>query len=126
MADDGPWEVVQRINRAWRNGDMDGLGELFHADSVFVHPDFAGRTEGREACVETYREFAANATIRRLEEIDPQVDVVGDTAVVTYGFRIHYEMGGEMQADSGRDVFVLTRTTGGRWQAVWRTLVMEA
>jgi hypothetical protein len=52
--------------------------------------------------------------------------VVGDTAVVTYGFGIHYEMGGEAMVDTGRDMFVLTREPGGPWQAVWRTLIMEA
>ena len=124
MADDGPWEIVQRINRAWRRGDADGMGELFHADAVIVHPGFEGRTVGREACVESYREFTAQATVRRLAELDPQIDVVGDTAVVTYGFEIDYDMGRETRAEKGRDVFVLTRGKGS-WRVVWRTLVMD-
>jgi uncharacterized protein (TIGR02246 family) len=124
MADDSPWEAVQKINRAWRTGEISDVGELFHPDAVIVHPGFEGRTEGREACLQSYRDFAAQATVRRLDEYDPQVDVTGDTAVISYGFQIDYEMDGETYADAGRDVFVLTRA-GGRWQAIWRTLVMD-
>ncbi|MDQ4097067.1 MAG: nuclear transport factor 2 family protein [Actinomycetota bacterium] len=125
MADVGPWHVVQRINRAWQSGDADSLEEFFHPDVVVVHPRFEGRTAGRDACIESYREFAAATTVRRLDEFDPQIDVVGDTAIVTYGFRIQYEMGGEAMVDTGRDMFVLTRVAGDPWRAVWRTLVME-
>jgi uncharacterized protein (TIGR02246 family) len=67
MAEDGPWDIVQRINRAWQDGDAESLIELFHHEVVVVHPRFEGRTRGREACVASYREFAANATVRRLD-----------------------------------------------------------
>ncbi len=126
MADDGAWEVVRRINRAWTSGDLDDMAELFHPDVVVVHPNFEGRSEGREACVGSYRDFAAQATVKRLDEFDPQVDVFGDTAVVTYGFQLEYEMGGAALLDRGRDLFVLRRRDGsGPWQVIWRTLVME-
>lgn len=123
---DGPWETVRAINAAWRTGDVLGLRDRFHEDAVMVPPGFEGRSEGREACVRSYQEFTDNATVRRLDELDPQVDVVGDTAVVTYRFEISYEMGGETQHDAGRDVFVLVRSAAGAWQAVWRTVVMES
>ena len=124
MAEDGPWKVVQKINKMWRSGDVDGLGELFHPDAVVVHPGFEDRAQGRAACVDSYREFAGLTTVTRLDEFDQQVDVVGDTAVVTYGFRIDYEMDGKANTDRGHDVFVLKRGGGG-WKVVWRTVVLE-
>jgi uncharacterized protein (TIGR02246 family) len=121
---DGPWETVQRINRAWRNGDAAGIARLFHPDAVIVHPGFEGRSEGRNACVRSYQEFAEQVAVQRLDEFDAHIDVVGDTAVVTYEFEISYLMDGDEMHDSGRDVFVLSRAGGGRWQVIWRTLVM--
>jgi len=120
-----PWGVVRDINQAWRTGDATGIGELFHPDAVIVHPGFEGRTEGREDCILSYLDFASQADIRRLEEFDPQVDVVDDTAVVSYAFEIDYEMNGQAFSDSGTDLFVLSRSREGQWQAVWRTLLMD-
>lgn len=122
--DADPWDTVRQINDAWRSGDAVDIGHLFHPDAVIVHPGFESRTEGREACVDSYVAFALQARISRLEEFEPQIDVVGDTAVVTYGFEIDYEMEGQAFEDGGTDLFVLTRTNDG-WQAIWRTLVMD-
>jgi uncharacterized protein (TIGR02246 family) len=124
VADDGPWEAVQRINRAWRAGDPTGIAELFHPDAVIVHPGFEGRSEGRDECVQSYVEFAGQATVHSLEEYGVTVDVVGDTAVVTYGFTIDYDLDGQPYRDRGTDLYVLTRAGEG-WQAIWRTLVMR-
>lgn len=124
MADDGPWQAVQRINRAWRTGDAGGIAELFHPDAVIVHPGFDGRSEGRDACVQSYVDFAGEATVRTLDEHSLSVDRVGDTAVVTYGFTIDYDLDGQPYKDRGTDLYVLKQVEG-RWQAIWRTLVME-
>jgi len=125
VTDADPWETVRLINRAWRTGDTTEIAELFHPDAVIVHPGFEGRTEGREDCVLSYVDFASQADIRRLEEFDPQVDTVDDTAVVSYGFEIDYEMEGQAFSDSGTDLFVLNRGRDGQWYAVWRTLIMD-
>jgi uncharacterized protein (TIGR02246 family) len=123
---DGPWETVQRINQAWRDSDALGIANLFHEDAVIVHPGFEGRSEGRDACTMSYAAFAEQATVQRLDVFDHHVDVVGDAAVVTYAFEIDYVLEGELVNDSGHDIFVLRRADGGPWQAIWRTLVMEA
>lgn len=120
-----PWETVQQINQAWQAGDADAIGRLFHEDAVIVHPGFDGRSEGRDACVRSYQEFADEVAVYELEAFDAQTDIVGDTAVVTYGFEISYEVDGEVWDDAGRDLFVLTREPGGSWRAIWRTLVMK-
>ena len=124
MADEGPWDVILRINGAWQCGEIDAVADLFHPDVVIVHPGFDGRTEGREACLESYRAFGREAKVLRLDELDPQVDIVGRTAVVTYEFKITYEVDGGGRHDAGRDVFVLVQS-GERWRVVWRTLVLR-
>lgn len=124
MADGNPWETVQQINRAWVSGEVDQIDDLFHPNAVIVHPGFEGRTEGRGDCVQSYLEFALQAQVQRLEEFDEQVDIVDDTAVVSYGFEIDYETNGQAFSESGTDLFVLTRASAG-WQVIWRTLLMD-
>ncbi len=124
MADGNPWETVQQINQAWVSGEVGQIDELFHPNAVIVHPGFEGRTEGRDDCVQSYLEFAMQAQVHRLDAFDEQIDVVDNTAVVSYGFEIEYEMNGQGYTDSGTDLFVLTRAPGG-WQVIWRTLLMD-
>jgi hypothetical protein len=62
--------------------------------------------------------------VGRLEVFDQQIDVFGETAVVNYGFEIDYEMQGAAMQDSGTDLYVLGLREG-RWQVVWRTLIMD-
>jgi ketosteroid isomerase-like protein len=122
--DGNPWDTVQQINKAWVSGEVEDIDELFHPNAVIVHPGFEGRTEGRADCVQSYMEFTMQAVVSRLDAFDEQVDVVDDTAVVSYGFEIDYEMEGRAYSDSGTDLFVLSRGPAG-WQVVWRTLLMD-
>lgn len=116
------WEVMQAINRAWLDGDMDGLESRLHEDMVIVPPGFGSAVEGREACMQGYRDFAAHSTVRTFREHDVHVHVAGETAVATYGYEITYEMDGESFRDEGQDLYVFLRREG-TWLAVWRTLV---
>ena len=123
-AEGSPWDTIEALNHAWRTGRADEIDDLFHPDAVILHPDLEGRTEGRDACVQTYIDFALQATVSRLEVFEPQVDVFADTAVVSYGFEIDYEMHGNATQNSGTELTVLMQHEG-RWQLAWRTLVMD-
>ncbi len=125
MGEQTPLETVQRVNRAWRAGDSEALEPLFHPDAVIVQPGFQQRCEGRMACVQSYLDFAAVATVDRLDQFDVDVHVAGDTAVVTYGFRILYTIEDERRFDQGVDVYVLGRGPDRHWRVTWRTLIME-
>ena len=78
--------------------------------------------EGRAACVASYREFVQTATIHHYHETEPEIDVVGDTAVATYRFAITYSIDTTDFDESGWDLFVFVRA-GQTWQAIWRTIV---
>lgn len=114
--------VLAAIRTAWTSGRPDDLHGHFHPEMVILRPDFASRVEGREACVETFREFLRRAVVRRYDEHDLMVDVRGATAVATFRFEIEYELAGAVHHETGHDLFVLTRDDG-RWLAVWRTMV---
>jgi hypothetical protein len=56
-------------------------------------------------------------------ESDAEIDVWGNTAVPSYAWEMHYEMGGANCRESGRDRFVFKRD-GGKWPAVWRAVLV--
>jgi hypothetical protein len=54
-------------------------------------PDFAGRIQGREEFLAGFHDFCQNAAIQQYQEHDRQVDVAGDTAVVTFRYEMVYQ-----------------------------------
>ncbi len=114
--------AMQRINRTWLEGRPNDLLPLLHPDIVTVFPGFAGRAEGREAIVAGFANFCGNATVHEYSESDHQVDVIGETAVVSFTYEMVYDRSGERNRVSGRDLWVFAREKG-EWLAVWRTML---
>lgn len=117
--------VLAGLTAAWRKGRTQDIGEMLHPSVVFVRPGFAGRAEGRAACVATYEEFLKVALVLRFEESEPVIDVWGDAAVATVRWEMAWEVGGQRSEESGHDIYALVRE-GGRWLVAWRTLVSAA
>jgi uncharacterized protein (TIGR02246 family) len=111
--------LVEDINKAWRLGRVDQLHEFFHPDMVIVGPGYQEACRGRFACVESYREFAANARVHEYTESDFKIGVWDETAVCTYAWIMTYERGGKQSRETGTDQFVFSRRSG-RWVALWR------
>ena len=59
---------------------------------------------------------------RGLEQESYQVDVAGDTAVVTFRYDMLYERSGQRYRSTGRDLWVFQKQGRG-WIAVWRTML---
>jgi len=116
--------AMQRINRTWLDRRPGDLGPLLHPDITMVVPGFAGRVEGRETLVAGFVDFIDNATVHEYREADHQVDVIDDTAVVSFTYEMVYERAGERSRATGRDLWVFARRgEGGEWIAVWRTML---
>lgn len=116
------WRFIEELNQTWVENRPEELSRFFREDIVIVHPDFEARAVGRDACMESYKEFCARAGVREFREVDPHIDVFDDTAVVTYAFDIAYELEGKLHRETGRDLFVLVREDG-KWRAAWRTML---
>jgi prepilin-type processing-associated H-X9-DG protein len=78
--------TMRRINRAWLDGHVEDLAPLVHPEIVMVLPGFAGRVTGKEEFLAGFRDFCENARVHEFREQDYQVDVAGDTAVVTFRY----------------------------------------
>ena len=114
--------AMQRINQAWLDRRPKDLAPLLHPDMIMVFPGFSGRAEGREALVTGFVDFCDNATVHEYQESEHQVDVVGDTAVVSFKYEMVYERSGQRYRATGRDLWVFTQRDGD-WLAVWRTML---
>ena len=114
---DEVWMTLRSLNDAWTKGNPDDLKEHFHKDMVAITGTDRERIEGREACVTSWSDFANNAQIHYWKEIDPKIQMYGDTAVVTYYFDMSFDMGGQTIDMGGRDMFVFVKE-GGKWWVV--------
>ena len=115
-------EAVKAINRAWLDGQLEELAARIDEEIVLVTPGFHESIRGRESYVAGHREFLESAAIEHFRELDWHVDLLGDTAVVTYRYEMEYERSGQSCFSAGRDMFVLRHRSGG-WQAIWRTML---
>lgn len=116
------WEVMQKINQAWVHNRPGEMESHLHPDMVIITSDVEYRADGRDACIDSYKDFCKRATIREYKEEKPNVDIFDDQAVVIYQFDISYDLEGEVHRDRGSDIFVFRREKD-QWLAIWRTLV---
>jgi uncharacterized protein (TIGR02246 family) len=117
-----PTEVFAAFNRAWSDGRLEELPSFFHPDAVIVGPDLAPLGRGRDACVESYAQFLAVATVHEFEATRARVDEYDHAAVVSYDYRIRYESEDGVHDERGSEVILLVRQDE-TWQVAWR-LVM--
>lgn len=120
--------VIDRLNTAWSRHPPDQIPEamegLWHQDAVIL----AGAQEiarGREACINSYRDFVEQATLEDTDVGEPSVEVWGDTAVATSLWHMTYDLDGQRHTESGHESFVLVRTNRG-WEIAWRSIVPTA
>jgi ketosteroid isomerase-like protein len=114
--------AMRQINQAWLTGRVEDLAPLVHSEIVMVVPDFAGKIQGRERFLAGFRDFCQSAAIHEFQEQDRQVDVAGNTAVITFRYEMVYTRSGERYRANGRDLWVLERQEGA-WIAIWRAML---
>ena len=118
---EGIWAAICESNAAWTSGRPDDTAALFAPDAVMIAPGLAGALEGREAIVDSYRQYAAAATTHAFGATQHDVRVFGDTAVATYVFTVEYSLDGARHRERGQETLVFRRADGSGWQAIWRT-----
>ena len=118
--------ALRRLSESWRNRRYDELRDCFHDSAVMVAPGFSGRVVGREAVVESYREFMDRSTLDSYSEAQATIETFENTAIVHYRWDMVWTSGGKQDRGSGHDLFVFAREPqSGRWKAVWRTMVFD-
>jgi hypothetical protein len=122
-------DLLQRINDSWLRTKPDEISEVlndcFHQEMVIKGCDLETMAKGREASVRSYVDFIQQAKISAFSQDEPDIQVVNDTAIATYGWQITYTLEGKEYTEAGHDVFVFQRTDG-KWFAIWRAMLTES
>jgi hypothetical protein len=111
------WSTVRAMNDAWTKGKPDDLSRFFHPNMVAITATDRHRLDGGAACIAGWKAFCDAARIHRWEEIDPTIQVYGNSAVVAYYFDMSFDMSGQTIDMGGRDMFFFVKE-GERWWAV--------
>lgn len=117
--------VIERINAYWQEKCYDEIGAFLAEGAVIAPPGSNQRVRGRDAYVQSYRDYDRAVTTHEFNTSDPQVDVVGNVAVAVCPFSVVYEMDGITHRESGRDILMFLKS-GNNWIVVWRTMEIES
>src|SRR5262249_42672683 len=90
---------------------------------TFRGPNMAVVGRGREACIKGYVDFVTNATITSCELSEPEIDVIGSTAIVLHPWKMTYIFNGQESTESGHDFWVLARQ-GDDWLCISRAMIV--
>jgi ketosteroid isomerase-like protein len=117
--------LLQDMTHAWRTGEYEGLVRLFHPHMVIAAPGlFEDRVVGREACIQTYRDFGERARITDYHEEEPWIGIWGPTATASYSWVMAWDDEDGASAAAGRDVLALNKGEDG-WRIVGRLMIEE-
>lgn len=114
-------QIIRNINNAWTTANFEDLNEYFHEDMIIAQPGKEIMGKGRQTCVESYRQFVNNVELKEYYESNYEINIWGNTAVVSYSYDIIYKMNNKEFDESGVDVFVFSRAEN-KWLAVWRSI----
>jgi hypothetical protein len=118
-------QVIGQINQLWLSKRYDEIGALLSEDAVIAPPGLEIRIRGREAYVQSYREYDQTATTHEFIPEEPKIDIIGDVAVAVCPFIVVYELQGKTYREKGHDMLVFSRSAG-QWQVAWRTMQTKA
>jgi ketosteroid isomerase-like protein len=110
---------VERLNDSWLNDKLENMDMFFHKQVVMLQPGTNKKVIGREAMIDSYREFVESSEVSDFRTKDLAIDVFEDTAVVFYTFRIKYRVETTNYDEDGSETLVLHRHND-RWLIVWR------
>lgn len=111
------WNTVRALNDAWTKGNPDDLVNYFHPKMIAITATDRNRRDGGAACIAGWKGFANAATIHHWKEIDPVINIYGNSAVVAYYFDMSFSLGGQTINMGGRDMFFFVKESD-RWMAV--------
>lgn len=112
--------AVEGLNDCWQNDKLENMDMYLHKQVVLLQPGTHEKIIGREAMIDSYREFVDSSEIFDFRTKDMCIDVLEATAIVFYTYRIHYRVETTTYDEDGSEILVWHRHND-RWLVVWRT-----
>ncbi len=112
--------IIQIERDAWealRSKDLAAIGTYFAEDVSIFEYDQAYRIQGKAEVLRGIETWLADSTIRTYQILDPKVQVLGDTAILSYYFTDAVVTGGREMPHSGKLTVVFVKQ-GGAWKAL--------
>jgi len=113
--------VLDRIQRAWREGRPEEMSAVLAPDISFVFPGFSMRLSGRDRLIDSYRDFLAGTRLRSYREDRRSIEGGAGAALAEIAFDMTYSRDGQDWRAHGIELWVLERRPEG-WIAFWRTM----
>ena len=103
----------------WGNGDPGGFLELYAADISYFDPSTETRIDGHDRMADYYRPWTGKIEIRRFEMLNPQVQVDGNMALLTYNL-VNYvrDSNGDEAVGSRWNSTTVYHRRGDQWKAI--------
>ena len=113
-------QIIQSERDAWeaiKNKQTDKLADYYADDASIFTSDQAYRISGKDQVVGNLKSWLASSDLRAYQMLDPQVQVFGNTALLSYYFTYSGVTGGKDFSESGRFTAVFVKR-GGKWLCV--------
>jgi ketosteroid isomerase-like protein len=110
-------DIERNAWEALRSKQLAALENYFADDaSVFIEGS-AYRLSGKASLVRGLAAYTETTDLRSFQMLEPQVQLLGDTAVLTYYFTERGSSGGKEFSDAGKISIVFVKQDGG-WRAL--------
>ncbi len=112
--------IIQVERNAWeavKNKQPDLLADYFADDASMFMADQAYRVSGKAQIMSSIKGWLSSSDVRSYQLLDPQVQVFGNTALLTYYFSESGVSGGKDFSEAGKFSVVFIKRDG-KWRAV--------
>ncbi|MEM1001047.1 MAG: nuclear transport factor 2 family protein [Bacteroidota bacterium] len=114
--------LIETFNTGWTQGEFEAVESILHEDVVFIAPDLVTEIIGKQACLQTIKEYTSNADTLLFEIKNQKINTWLQTAIISIDYLIEYLMKGKKYREMGKEFWTLSREKDG-WKMVWRVMV---
>lgn len=115
--------VINHLMEDWMDNEGKNLDRYFYDHVVMMEAGTNNRIMGADNVLENYLLFIEDAEITDYNITDLFVELVEDTAVAYFTYRIKYEVDGTKFDESNTEILVFLKQ-GEDWHIIWRTQLL--
>ncbi|MEM7217872.1 MAG: nuclear transport factor 2 family protein [Pseudomonadota bacterium] len=104
--------LVRQLNDAWLQQDYDALAALYHPQAVLLPPDAGAPITGRDAVLQTYRDFHSVGSVTRFEVDDITIYEFAASVMCHMRFQISYRVGDNDYVEPGLETYMICEHEG--------------